>query len=242
MIQIAVCDDEAYMTEMLASKISSFFKNEKIEVSISLFTSGKDLLSSNKKFDIIFLDVLMEKPDGFETAKRLRSSRGFCGHIIFVTVMESEVFRAFEVQAFDYLIKPLQENNFMKTMNRLILSIKEQGEKQLLVQKGFEWSMIPFSDIVYCEIIDRKVYLHLKNEEVVDYYDKIAALEKKLDNRFFKCHRSYLINLQHLKSYKRGMAYLANNETVPVSRLRSGDFSEAVLQYMGSGRCGGWFH
>ena len=142
------------------------------------------------------------------------------------------VFNAFEVQAFDYLIKPLQEENFNRTMNRLLLSIRNHSDKQLLIQKGTEWHIVPFDDILYCEIINRIIYLHLKDTTTLDYYDKIENLERKLDNRFFKCHRSYLINLQYLKSYKTGQAYLVNGETIPVSRLRGEEFSQIVLQYM----------
>ena len=72
----------------------------------------------------------------------------------------------------------------------------------------------------------------LKRLVVIDYYDKIENLETKLDGRFFKCHSSYLINLSYLKSYKNGMAYMINDQTIPVSRLRSKEFSSVVLKYM----------
>ena len=110
--------------------------------------------------------------------------------------------------------------------------MQNANEANLLVQKGYESNIISFDDIVFCEIIDRKIYLHLKLGEVIDYYDKIENLETKLDGRFFKCHRSYLINLQYLKSYKAGQAYLTNGETIPVSRLRGDEFSTVILQYV----------
>ena len=68
--------------------------------------------------------------------------------------------------------------------------------------------------------------------EVVDYYERIEKLETKLDGRFFRCHRSYLINLKYLKSYKNGTAYMEGGKAVPVSRLRSREFSGVILQYM----------
>ena len=231
MISIGVCDDEAYMLDILTEKISAFFKQENMEITIFRFQNGEALLDYDKKFDIVFLDIQMGDPDGLETAKELRS-RGYNGFLIFITVLQEYVFHAFEVQAFDYLVKPLQEDNFSRTMSRLLLSIRSHKGKQLLIQKGTEWSIVPFDDIVYCEIINRKVYLHLKDEPVLDYYDKIETLERKLDERFFKCHRSYLINLQYLKSYKAGQAYLTNGETIPVSRLRGDEFSTVILQYI----------
>ncbi len=68
--------------------------------------------------------------------------------------------------------------------------------------------------------------------EVVDYYERIENLETKLDDRFFRCHRSYLIDLKHLKGYKNGIAYMDNGREIPVSRLRSREFSGVVLRYM----------
>ncbi len=226
------------MIDLLSEKISTFFNKKNIEISISYFLNGLDLLSSNKTFNIIFLDVQMNKPDGFETATRLRNN-GFDGFLIFVTIMREMVFNAFEVQAFDYLVKPLQENHFNQTMQRLLTSIQDHNKKCLLIQKRNEWDIILFNDIIYCEIINRKIYLHLKNNSIIDYYDKIENLEKKLDDRFFKCHRSYLINLKYVKNYKSAIAYLTNGDAIPVSRLRKDDFSVAMLHYMKQQRLGG---
>ena len=89
-----------------------------------------------------------------------------------------------------------------------------------------------FRSIVFCEIIDRKIYLNLVSDEVLDYYERIENLETKLGGHFFRCHRSYLINLKHLKGYKNGTAYMDNGKEVPVSRLRSKEFSSVVLRYM----------
>ncbi len=103
---------------------------------------------------------------------------------------------------------------------------------RLLVQRGCESSVISFDDIVFCEVINRKVYLHLKSSQVIDFYEKMENLEMRLDKRFFKCHRSYLINLNYLKSCNDKVAYMEKGEEVPVSRLRKKELSQAVFQYM----------
>ena len=132
-------------------------------------------------------------------------------------------------------MKPVREEHFEKTMERLFLSMQDRLSPEkvnLLVQKGCESNIISFQDIICCEIIDRKVYLYLASGEIIDYYDRIESLEKKLDGRFFRCHRSYLINLNHLKSYRNNTAYMADGKEIPVSRLRSKEFSKVILQYM----------
>lgn len=231
MINVAICDDEKCISDKIEKMVKTFFGKKKVDISVLQYFSGEELLRGSKDIDILFLDIGMQGIDGIETAKRLRAN-DYKGFLIFITILKEMVFRSFEVQPFDYLIKPVKEEQFEKTMERLFFSINDREKANLLVQRGYESNIISFQDIVYCEIIDRKMYLHLNSDEVIDYYESIENLEKKLDERFFKCHRSYLINLNYLKSYKDNMAYMANGKEIPVSRLRSRDFSNAILQYM----------
>ncbi len=229
MIHIAICDDEPCMSDALRQMVSAFFCGKNIDTMITQYTSGEQLLRSQKKIDILFLDIQMGGLSGMETAKKLRR-RKFKGFLI--TVLREMVFDAFEVQAFDYLVKPIDETRFEHMMGRLLSSLQDAGSAGLLIQKGYESSIIPFEDIVFCEIIDRKVYVHLVSSEIIDFYDRIDHLETKLDDSFFRCHRSFLIHLKYLKSYKNGTAYMENGKEIPVSRLRSKEFSSVILRYM----------
>ncbi len=231
MIRVAVCDDEKYMAGAVKKMAADFFRAQNIETVIEVFLSGKELLKYDKTVDILFLDIQMKETDGMETARILRR-RGFKGYLIFITVLRETVFEAFEVQAYDYLVKPIEQSRFQKTMERVLASMQSAGEANLLVQRGYESRLVPFDEIIFCEIIDRKVYLHLASLEIVDYYDRIENLETKLDGRFFRCHRSFLINLQYLRSYKNQTAYMEGGKQIPVSRLRSKEFSGVILRYM----------
>ena len=231
MINIAICDDEKFMSDELSGLLYEFFSPQNIEIKICQFTNGSALLKSNKPLDLIFLDIRMNGTNGMDVARILRS-RNYKGYFIFVTVMEELVFDSFEVQAFDYFVKPVNHARFHKTMERLLSDMQNSSETNLFIQRGNEWSIIPFDDIMYCEIINRKIYLHLERQEVIDFYEKIENMEKKLDNRFFKCHRSYIINLKYVRNYKKDTAYLCNGEEIPVSRLRNEEFTNAILQYM----------
>lgn len=231
MIHIAICDDEPHMSDALREMAAEFFRGKNRDVMISQFTSGEQLLRSQTNIDILFLDIQMEGVNGMETARRLRR-RKFQGFLIFTTVLKEMVFESFEVQAFDYLVKPIGEKQFAKTMERLLASMLDAGGTSLLIQRGYESIIIPSGDIVFCEVIDRKVYVHLVSSEIIDFYDRIDHLETKLDDSFFRCHRSFLIHLKYLKSYKNGTAYMENGKQIPVSRLRSKEFSSVILRYM----------
>ncbi len=231
MICVAICDDEKYMSDIIEKMVSDFFHRKNMDVVITRFSSGEELLKYDRRIDILFLDIQMKEMDGMETARRMRK-RKFKGFLIFITILKEMVFESFEVQAYDYLLKPVENTYFEKMMERLFVSLQSSSETNLLVQKGYESRIVPFEDIVFCEIIDRKVYLHLESSEVVDFYDRIENLETKLDDRFFRCHRSFLINMKYLKGYKNGRAYMNGGIEIPVSRLRSKEFSSVILQYM----------
>ena len=231
MIHIAICDDEKFMLDQISKMVFDFFHGKNMEIVISRFSSGRELLGAEGNIDILFLDIQMAGIDGMETARKLRS-RCFKGFLIFVTVLREMVFQSFEVQAYDYLVKPIEKVHFDKLMERLYISLRNAEEEVLLVQKGGECSIIPIDDIIFCEVINRKVYLHLVSSKVIDYYDRIEKLETKLGEKFFRCHRSYLIHLKYVRSYKNGMACLEGGKEIPISRLRSKEFANVMMQYM----------
>ncbi len=200
MLFIAICDDEQYMLEALKKLVNGFFVKNNTDIVIMPFASGEQLLQYENRIDILFLDIQMKNMDGMETAKKLRQS-DFKGFLIFVTILKEWVFQAFEVQAFDYLLKPIEEESFTKTMYRLLDCMRNAKDHNLLIRTGYESRLVPVDDIVFCEVMDRKIYLHLTTSEVIDLYEKIENLEQRLNKCFYRCHRSFLIHLKYVRSY-----------------------------------------
>ena len=234
MLRFAVCDDEPYMREMLEARIAGYMKDKGLACQIESFAGGRQLLEAQGGFDMVFLDIQMPEPDGMDTACRLRET-GFEGLVVFITVLEECVFRSFEVQAFDYLLKPLKEEGFCRTMDRAVKSLRARDRKSMVLQKGNECRIIPFSQILYCEAIGRKIYLHRQGGEVLEFYERMDHVQQQVDRRFFRCHRSYLVNLEHICGYQGGQIRLSDGKEIPLSRLREQELSRALLLHMKEG-------
>ena len=219
MIKFAICDDEPQMAREIADQLASYMKETASGYSVECFSSGYALLKSSEEFDVIFLDIQMERPDGTETARLLRQ-RDNHSLLVFVTVLKECVFDAFQVEAYDYLLKPLDSARFRQTMDRALGWLERDAAKNLVIQRGSGCQVVLLSDLMYCEVLGRKIYLHKNDGRVVDYYDRLEELEQRVDSRFFKCHRSYLVNLDYVSGCQGGQVLLQRGERLPVSRLR----------------------
>lgn len=231
MIKFAICDDEPQMAREIADQLAGYMKETDCDYSVDCFSSGHALLKSSDEFDVIFLDIQMERPDGMETAAllRRRESRSL---LIFVTVLKDRVFDVFPLEAFDYLLKPLDRDRFRRTMDRALRWLERDAAKNLVIQRGSGCQVVPLSDILYCEVLGRKIFIHKKDGIVLDYYDRLEDLEQRVDSRFFKCHRSYLVNLDHVGGCQEGQVLLSQGERIPVSRLRERELTQALLRHM----------
>lgn len=231
MIDIAIVDDDPNDLAELSQRVEAYLKKRPMLFSVHAFACGADLLNCTQDFDLVFLDIQMDGISGMETAEKLRS-HGTTGHIVFVTVLNEYVFDAFDVEASDYLLKPIDNQRFERMMNRICSSLQKTSKPGLLItSRGNTCSLLAFDNIFFCEAVNHKMMIHTR-DEVFECYFKTAELRSRLDGRFFQCHRSYLVNLKYVCGYGNGLALLENGEKVPVSRLRAREFSQKLLQYM----------
>ena len=132
--------------------------------------------------------------------------------------------------AYSYLRS--QEDAMDAVQTAVCRALERRDSGRILIQRGNSRRMIPLADIVYGEVLGRKVYLHLRDGSTVDYYEKLENLEHQVDGRFFRCHRSYLVNLDFVLGCGGGRVTLPQGTEIPVSRLREQDFTQALLRRM----------
>lgn len=230
-MRIAICDDEKNIREFIGNKVEKQYpKAETI-----FFSSGEELLLWDKHIDILFLDIQMNGKNGMETAKELRKKDKKV-IIIFVTAIEDYVFQAFDVGAFHYLIKPIDDAKFAEVLYRAVeewklqnIHKKKQEEKYVMINKGGVHSKVMLEDIVYAEVFNRKVVIHKLNDEI-EYYGKLSDLETVAGDSFFRTHRAYLINFKYVEKYNATTIYLEKG-TVLMAKQNYPEFVKKYLKY-----------
>ena len=228
-MQIAICDDEKNIRELIGNKVKTQFP----EAAIDFYSSGDELLLSNKPMDILFLDIQMSGRNGMETARELRK-KDKRTIIIFITATEEYVFQAFDVGAFHYIVKPIDDEKFTDVLCRAVeefekknLDKKNYEEKHLLINNSGVHIKVKIDDIVYAEVFNRKVVIH-KVDETIEYYGKMSDLESLAGDNFFRPHRAYLINFKYVEKYDSTTIYLEKGTALMAKQ----NYSEFVKKYM----------
>jgi len=228
-MQIAICDDEKNIRELIGDKVKTQFP----EAAIDFYSSGDELLLSEKPMDILFLDIQMSGRNGMDTARELRK-KDKRTIIIFVTAAEEYVFQAFDVGAFYYIVKPIDDEKFAEVLCRAAEELadknlydKPHDEKHLLINNGGVHIKVRIDDIIYAEVFNRKVVIH-KMDETIEYYGKMSDLETLAGDNFFRPHRAYLINFKYVEKYDSTTIYLEKGTALMAKQ----NYSEFVKKYM----------
>ncbi len=236
MIKIAICDDEANIRTYLSSLIGA----QSCPCEIVEYASAGDCLADTPKIDLLFLDIELAPSslDGMALARKIRERATVTQPvIIFVTGYERYVFDAFDVGAFQYLLKPVDEEKFAQVFARAVAQIgttKEKPGRVLTLQSANTSKTVPLDSIYYIESSNHKVELHLKNGEFA-CYAKIGDLELELHDQFFRIHKGYLVNLSYVAGYSKTEVTLTNGERLFLSKYKYQDFVKAYLHFLKKG-------
>ncbi len=230
-MHIAVCDDNINELSRILSLLEDFGRERDGMITYEAFHSGTELLETmrSSQFDLLLLDILMPGVTGMDVAKEIRGSN-YEIPIIFLTSSREFAVESYRVSAEDYLMKPARRDEIFSVLDKQRKRLAQE-EAYLTLKTGSGIMKLPFSQIVYVEVINRKIQFILTNGEVREVYGYLTDYESILlsDPRFYKPHRSYVVNLCQVTALdKKGLATRVG-KTVPVAR---DDFSNAKAAYM----------
>ena len=235
MIKIAVCDDDEIICDELTAIIKNYFTKSDRAVLIKDFKSGEQLLRAKISFDIIFLDIEMPVLNGIETARKLRSW-DVNSKIIYITNYNNYKRSAYKVHAFDYICKPITGKAICNTLNDAISYLDNRYTPKKFVFKT-EQGMIALEidDIYYFEYSVRKVIIVTAKENYASTSYSLKQLhEKTCKYNFASPHKSYIVNMLHIRSIKGFDIFIDNDDKIPLAQKKAVDFKKEYNDFLQS--------
>ena len=236
-MKIAVCDDDKIVREQIVTLINE----QESDSEIIIFKSGEDMIKSQIDFDISFLDIEMNELSGIDVAKHIRKEQekkgGERSIIIFITGYREYMEDAFDVNAFHYLLKPIDEKKFNTVFNRAMKEVstktKHEGLSAIVKNNGMQKKVL-LRDIYYIESSNKKVVFHTKDGKI-DTYGRMEDWESELGDSFYRCHRGYLVNLEKITAYNVDTIDLLNGDSLILAQKKYADFIKVYMRYARDG-------
>lgn len=232
MIHIAIVDDDAASIEQIKSYLMQYQREQAEEMSITAFSDGDELVENYKaEYDIILLDVEMRFMDGMTAAGIIRETDPEV-IIIFITNMAQYAIKGYQVNATDYVLKPVSYFSFSQSLERAIGRIKRRINNFIAIGIKGGTVKLPIGDICYIESQGHRMSFHTRTQVFVTFATMKEIEVKLKDFNFFRCNKGNLLNLSFVDSVQDGCA-IVNGERLVISRARKKEFMEELTNYLG---------
>lgn len=230
MLNVAIVEDSPESAERLAKFLNRFSQENKETIQYVQFEKIEPFLENyHFQYDILFMDIELPDGNGMEAARKLRE-RDPMVILIFTTHLMQYAVNGYEVDALDYMVKPLRYPAFEMKMKRAIRQCRERKEDEMMLDVGEYSVRLPVSSIKYIEIYKHHIIYHTENGDY-ETYGVLKQIEETLPARdFFRLGSSFIVNFRHIERVER-QSVVAGGREIPVSRLRRQEFLEKFHRY-----------
>lgn len=228
--KIAIVDDNITDIEYVTLLVRHWAEEAGHNVSISSFSSAEAFLfqyEEERDFDMLLLDIEMGKMNGVELAKAVRKSNAFV-QLVFITGFPDFMAEGYEVSALHYLMKPVISKKLYAVLDKASTNLVKL-EKRICVTYDRRTDFIPISHILYVEAQKQYVLIHTE-KKIYRMKGSLVEMEKELDEFFYKCQRSFLINLQYVVRIQKEYVVLKNGEEIPISRGMAEKIGKEIIK------------
>jgi DNA-binding LytR/AlgR family response regulator len=235
MIWVAIAEDEPTCAEQLRQYLNRFGAEENVQFEIETFSDGLELLEHYRPdWDVLLMDIEMPNLDGMTAAKKIRETDSSI-LIVFITNMAKYAIKGYEVDAMDFVLKPVSYFAFSMKMRKALRHNKANRQACLV----FPWEdgiqKIYSDEIYYVEIADHWLKIHTE-QGVFSKLGTLKEMEAQLrDCHFAKCNKCYLVNLRHISHVRGNMVTLEDGSELQISRPRRKEFQLEIMNYYGGG-------
>lgn len=232
MITIAIVEDEDGYAEQLQQYIEQYQQESGQHFRTVRFRDGDEIVEGyTGEYDIILMDIQMKFMDGMSAAEEIRKLDTKVV-IMFITNMTNYAIRGYEVDAMDYVLKPVSYFAFSKKLERAIGRIPQKTGHSVTITTSEGLVRIDASTIYYIESEAHNLIYHTTGGDLKERAKMQDAEDKFVPLGFFRSNKGYLVNLEYVEGVRDGCC-IVNGEELLISRARRNDFMAALMQYMG---------
>ena len=240
MIRIGVCDDNPSFLSQTKFMIDHWDDRPQ-DVVTELFEDGDSLLAvhSKRPFDIVLLDIVMPLLNGMEVAKEIREFDNNV-KIIFLTSSVEFAIDSYSVKATNYLLKPVNPAALFSCLGEVIAEL-QTSSKSLSIKGTDAFHRVSLFEIEYIESQNKSIVFYTIRNKKITSKDPLYSYENMLfvNNDFFRCHRSYIVNMHHIERYTPSEIVMRSGTRIPISRSHQKAFEEAYFRavFQRAGEC-----
>ena len=232
MLSFAIVEDEAHYAQQLEEYLRRYAAEQGEAVEITHFADGEDIVAGYRsQFDVILLDVQMKFMDGITTAQYIREKDAEV-IILFITNMAQYAIKGYEVDALDYVLKPVSYFAFSQRLDRALTRMRHRRGAYVIVHAEGGLQRLSTSTLYYVESSGHELLYHTGKEVITATGTLREAEEKLTPHHFFRCNKGQLVNLEHVEAVRDGCA-VVHGEKIVISRARRADLMAALTNYMG---------
>ena len=234
MIEIAVVEDEKQAAETIKEFLARYAKQYNFEINVTHFESAEAFLQNySEACEVVFMDIELPGMDGMTAVRKLRE-RNKDVLVMFVTNLAQYAVNGYEVQAFDFIIKPVVFSDFSMKLRRLFECLATVRKREIWVVTRHGEKFIPAGNIKYVEVMRHQITYHMTYGDIVGSGTLKAVREQLEGLPFVLCNRCYLVNLQFVTEVIYDTVYIGD-EPLQISSSKRKDFLSALNNYLGFG-------
>lgn len=234
-MRVAICDDDKRQLNTITQLLDCYPSPVGSPVRYDVFNNGLDLIQAIevRNYDVLLLDILMPQLSGIDIARDIRRTNDQLP-IVFLTTSPEFAVESYRVQAFDYLLKPIKQSDFYGTLDRISALHKNNLVNSITIHTSKAVYVLPFSQIVFLEIVNRTVMFHLMDGSVKEVAGRLSDYEETFLERreFLKIHRSYIINMDMMKTLDTKSFVALTGQRLPISRNLLHSVREKYTEYL----------
>lgn len=232
-MKIGILEDEKEVSDKIQSFVRKFFDGRGENVNISAYSDAFTLLESYQAdTDVLFMDIQMNLMTGMEAAARIRQIDAHV-LIVFVTNLAQYAVEGYSVNAFDFILKPVDYNSFAMKLERICKELKHRNAESFInVKTKSGYTRLNVSEIIYVEVKAHDIIYHTVKENIV-VRGTLKNIAGELGKQYFSlCNSCYLVNLSHVKKATKTVL-LSNGEELFISQGKRKQFMTELAKYIG---------